>query len=129
MNFVLNIVVFLECGVGILSMRIFSRRQSFREAFFLYSKFRDKEALKIKILRNPEILTQNKTSNSAVFITLLETKKIIAYHLKICTDQYSNMKHEPKQIIHNMNIVNISNFFWKVLSVTDPYFINYHYPW
>ena len=74
-NFVLNIVAFLECGVGILSMRIFSRRQSFREAYFLCSKFRDKEAQKIKILRNPKTSTQNKTSNSAVSNTLPETKK------------------------------------------------------
>ena len=52
MNFVLNVVVFLEGGVGILSMRIFSRRQSFREAIFFYSKFRDKEAQK-KNLEKP----------------------------------------------------------------------------
>ena len=74
-NFVMNVVVFLECRVGILCMRIFSRRQSFREAFFLDSKFRDKKALKIKILRNPKISTQNETINSAAFSTLLETKK------------------------------------------------------
>ena len=55
-------------------MRIFSRRQSFREAFLLYSKFRDKEAQKIKILRNPKTLTPNKTINSAVSSTLPETK-------------------------------------------------------
>ena len=76
MNFVLNIVVFLECGIGILSMTIFFQETilSFLEAFFLYSKFRDKEAQKIEILRNPKFSTQNKTSNSAVFSTLLETK-------------------------------------------------------
>ena len=74
MNFVLNVVVFLECRVGILCMRSFSRRQSFREAFFLDSKFRDKKTLKMKSLRNPKISTQNKTNNSAVFSTLLESK-------------------------------------------------------
>ena len=40
----------------------FPRRQSLWEGIFLDSKLRDKEAHKIKSLRNPKTSTQSKTS-------------------------------------------------------------------
>ena len=66
-------------------MRLFSRRQSFQETFFLDSKPGDNEAPKIKTLRNPKTSTQNKTSKFLV-LSMPETQKIIAYCLKISTD-------------------------------------------
>ena len=55
-------------------MRVFSRRQSFQEAFFIDSKSGDNEAPKIKILRNPKTSTQNKTSKFLV-LSMPKTQK------------------------------------------------------
>ena len=41
-------------GIVILSMKLSSRRQSFHEEFFFDSKFRNKEAQKIKYLKKPK---------------------------------------------------------------------------
>ena len=56
--------------------------------FFLYSKFRDKEAQN-KNLENPKNSTQNITKNQVILQFLVPSlkQKIIAYCLKISTDQ------------------------------------------
>ena len=56
-------------------MRLFSRRQSFQEAFFLDTKLRDKEAHEIKILGNPKTSTQNKTILQFLVFSMPETQK------------------------------------------------------
>ena len=50
-------------------MRLFFQETIFPGGIFLDSKLRDKEAHKIKILRNPKTSTHNETNNSPVSST------------------------------------------------------------
>ena len=56
-------------------MRLFFQETIFPGGIFLDTKLRDKEAHKIKILRNPKTSTQNKTILQFQVLSVTETQK------------------------------------------------------